>query len=159
MKYFLHEKLGTRTTPDVRNLGFWNISVVFCFKLVEHSLSENLRCSPKISFQVFILVMHNTDWPEKWFSSWTTKNRATAIKKRLAVWTWVWIVSTKVHVWKTQSYVRRWSCRRVQVTRTVLIMRLGALFSSSSNSCIFSPAFSPLHSPQFASVGVQTSKD
>lgn len=60
MEYLLLEKLGTRTTAEAKSFEFWNISKDVL--LVEHHWSENLKCSPKISFQVFVLVVHNLSW-------------------------------------------------------------------------------------------------
>lgn len=65
-EYFLFEKLGTRTASDVKNFGFWNIFVdLKKKKLAECFLSEKsqvLPTNPKMSFQVFVLVMHNPSW-------------------------------------------------------------------------------------------------
>ena len=54
MEYFLFEKLGARTSSDVKNFGFWNISVGF-LKLVEHSLSQ----IPGIKKEAFQILRYN----------------------------------------------------------------------------------------------------
>lgn len=59
MGYFLLEKLGTRTTSDVRNLGFWNISIVFVLNWLSIPYQKISGAPPK-SLQVFIRVLHNT---------------------------------------------------------------------------------------------------